>query len=33
VRKFENWTMTNTLEQDERWSVSDLAAQLPLLLK
>ena len=32
VRKFQNWTMTETLEQNDRWSVSDLAAQLPTLL-
>lgn len=33
VRKFQNWTMTTTLEKDDRWSVSELAAQLPTLLK
>ena len=33
VRLFQNWTMTETLEKDDRWSVSDLAAQLPTLLK
>jgi NAD(P)-dependent dehydrogenase (short-subunit alcohol dehydrogenase family) len=33
VRKFQNWTMTDTLEKDDRWSVSDLAEQLPNLLK
>ena len=32
VRKFQNWTMTNTLEKQERWSVADLAAQLPTIL-
>jgi NAD(P)-dependent dehydrogenase (short-subunit alcohol dehydrogenase family) len=32
VRRFQNWTMTTTLERDERWSVSELAAQLPTLL-
>ena len=31
VRKFQNWTMTTTLEKDDRWSVSELAAQLPTL--
>jgi hypothetical protein len=31
VRRFQNWTMTSTLHQDERWSVADLAAQLPTL--
>jgi hypothetical protein len=33
VRRFQNWTMTNTLEKDDRWSVAELAAQLPTLLK
>jgi len=32
VRKFQNWTMTETLEKNDRWSVSELAAQLPTLL-
>jgi NAD(P)-dependent dehydrogenase (short-subunit alcohol dehydrogenase family) len=32
VRKFQNWTMTTTLEKNDRWSVSELAAQLPTLL-
>ena len=32
VRLFQNWTMTTTLEQDERWSVQELAAKLPTLL-
>jgi NAD(P)-dependent dehydrogenase (short-subunit alcohol dehydrogenase family) len=32
VRKFQNWTMTETLEKDDRWTVSELAAQLPTLL-
>jgi NAD(P)-dependent dehydrogenase (short-subunit alcohol dehydrogenase family) len=32
VRKFQNWTMTDKLEQNDRWSVSELAAQLPTLL-
>jgi NAD(P)-dependent dehydrogenase (short-subunit alcohol dehydrogenase family) len=32
VRKFQNWTMTKTLEKDDRWSVAELAAQLPTLL-
>ncbi|MHB8378714.1 MAG: SDR family oxidoreductase [Acidimicrobiales bacterium] len=31
VRKFQNWTTTTTLEKDDRWSVSELAAQLPTL--
>lgn len=33
VRRFQNWTMTTTLEKDDRWSVGELAAQLPTLLK
>jgi len=33
VRKFQNWTMTESLEKDDRWTVSDLAQQLPTLLK
>jgi NAD(P)-dependent dehydrogenase (short-subunit alcohol dehydrogenase family) len=33
VRKFQNWTMTDTLERNDRWTVSDLAAELPTLLK
>ena len=32
VRLFQNWTMTETLERGDRWSVADLAAQLPTLL-
>lgn len=32
VRRFQNWTMTSTLEKNDRWSVSELAAQLPTLL-
>ncbi len=31
VRKFQNWTMTDTLERNDRWTVSELAAQLPTL--
>jgi len=33
VRRFQNWTMTSTLEKNDRWSVSELAEQLPTLLK
>jgi NAD(P)-dependent dehydrogenase (short-subunit alcohol dehydrogenase family) len=29
VRKFHNWTMTEALEKNDRWSVSELAQQLP----
>jgi NAD(P)-dependent dehydrogenase (short-subunit alcohol dehydrogenase family) len=32
VRKFQNWTMTEKLEKNDRWSVSELAEQLPTLL-
>jgi len=32
VRKFQNWTMTETLENNDRWTVSELARQLPSLL-
>jgi hypothetical protein len=32
VRKFQNWTMTETLEKNDRWTVSELAAELPTLL-
>jgi NAD(P)-dependent dehydrogenase (short-subunit alcohol dehydrogenase family) len=33
VRLFQNWTMTNTLEKNERWGVEELAEKLPNLLK
>jgi NAD(P)-dependent dehydrogenase (short-subunit alcohol dehydrogenase family) len=29
VRLFQNWTMTETLEKNDRWTVAELAAQLP----
>ena len=32
VRRFQNWTMTDTLEHDDRWSVRELADQLPTIL-
>ena len=32
VRLFQNWTMTKSLDKDDRWSVSDLAGELPTLL-
>ena len=32
VRRFQNWTMTTTLEKNDRWSVAELAEQLPTLL-
>jgi NAD(P)-dependent dehydrogenase (short-subunit alcohol dehydrogenase family) len=33
VRRFQNWTMMETLEKNDRWSVAELAEQLPTLLK
>lgn len=33
VRRFENWTMTETLEKNDRWTVRDLAAELPNLAR
>lgn len=33
VRLFQNWTMTATLEQDDRWTVAQLATLLPTLVK
>jgi NAD(P)-dependent dehydrogenase (short-subunit alcohol dehydrogenase family) len=33
VRLFQNWTMTETLEKNDRWTVSELAGELPTLLK
>ena len=32
VRKFQNWTMTTTIEKNDRWDVAELAKQLPTLL-
>ena len=32
VRLFQNWTMTKALGKDDRWSVRDLAVELPTLL-
>ncbi len=31
VRLFQNWTMTSSLEKDDRWTVEELAAKLPTL--
>ncbi len=31
VRLFRNWTMTSSLEKDDRWTVEELAARLPTL--
>jgi NAD(P)-dependent dehydrogenase (short-subunit alcohol dehydrogenase family) len=33
VRRFQNWTMTDTLEKNDRWGVAELAGELPKLLK
>jgi NAD(P)-dependent dehydrogenase (short-subunit alcohol dehydrogenase family) len=33
VRLFQNWTMTTSLQKDERWGVAELAEKLPNLLK
>ena len=33
VRRFQNWTMTSSLEKDDRWSPSELVAQLPSILQ
>ena len=33
VRLFQNWTMTETLEKDDRWTIDELAAGLPTLLQ
>lgn len=32
VRRFQNWTMTETLEKNDRWSVAELADALPTLI-
>jgi NAD(P)-dependent dehydrogenase (short-subunit alcohol dehydrogenase family) len=31
VRLFKNWTMTSSLKRDDRWTVAELASQLPTL--
>jgi NAD(P)-dependent dehydrogenase (short-subunit alcohol dehydrogenase family) len=33
VRRFQNWTMKETLEKNDRWGVAELAGELPKLLK
>ncbi len=33
VRRFRNWTMTDTLEKNDRWGVAELAEKLPTLIK
>ncbi len=32
VRRFKNWTMTDALERDDRWTVNELAERLPTLV-
>jgi len=32
VRNFQNWTMTDSLERDERWTVTELAAEMERLI-
>jgi len=32
VRVFQNWTMTATLEKDDRWTVEELAKEMPGLM-
>jgi hypothetical protein len=31
VRRFQNWTMTDTLDKHDRWTVLELAEELPKL--
>jgi len=31
VRNFENWTMTDKIEKNDRWTVAELQAQMPTL--
>ena len=33
VRRFQNWTMQEELDKDDRWTVAELAAELPKILK
>ena len=33
VRVFQPWTMTTTLEKDDRWTVDELAKELPASLR
>ena len=32
VRLFQNWTMTETLQKDDRWTVAELAERLPAVV-
>ena len=31
IRNFQNWTMTETLEKDDRWTVAELQTEMPRL--
>ena len=33
VRRFQNWTMEEELDKNDRWTVAELAAELPKILK
>jgi hypothetical protein len=33
VRVFQPWTMTDTIQRDDRWTVEELAKELPPLLE
>jgi len=33
VRRFQNWTMQEELDKNDRWTVAELAAELPKILK
>ena len=33
VRRFQNWTMEEELDKNDRWTVTELAAELPTILK
>ncbi len=33
IRVFQPWTMTDTLERNERWTVDELAKELPALFE
>ena len=33
VRRFQNWTMEEELDKNDRWTVTELAAELPKILK
>jgi len=31
IRRFQNWTMTETLERSSRWTVAELMSEMPRL--